>query len=174
MTSYMIQAHVGRALAPSWHPSADAECVFCKIAAGTQRAFRVYEDERVVAFLDVLPIRPGHLLVVPKHHCKRLSDLPPEDAGAVGQAIARVSNALVKALDNPGLNVVCNQEYAQAVAHVHFHVVPAPILDGSAPTSGPVNQVLDQKTMLRLERDAREELVDEEGEVIAERIRSKL
>lgn len=67
---------------------------------------------------DILPLRPGHTLVIPKAHYPRLSDLPAELAGAVGAAVSRVARALVDALDNTALNVVCNQEYAQAVPHV--------------------------------------------------------
>ncbi|KZW01513.1 HIT-like protein [Exidia glandulosa HHB12029] len=174
MTSFIIQDHVGREPAPSWAASADDGCVFCNIVAGKQKAFRIYENDFVLAFLDILPLRPGHLLVVPKFHCKRLSDLPPAFAGAVGEALARVSHALTQAMDNTGLNVVCNQEYAQAVAHVHFHVVPAPILNAPHAKSEPVNGVLDHKAMLKFEKNAREELDESEGEIIAERIRSRL
>ena len=61
------------------------------------------------------------------------------------------------------------------VVQVHFHIVPAPLLNGSVPErSGPVNEVLDHRVMLKLEKDAREELDDDEGELIAERIRSRL
>ena len=84
-----------------------------------------------------MPIRRGHTLVVPKAHFMRLSDLPEAQAGALGAAVSKVCNALVKgttqrmkrktkltptmiALDHTALNVVCNQEYAQAVPHVRL------------------------------------------------------
>lgn len=87
------------------------------------------------AGVDILPLRPGHTLVIPKKHISRLSDLPPELAAAVGGAVSKVARALtegecysfmaeraglmvVLATGNTGLNVVCNQEYAQAVPHV--------------------------------------------------------
>jgi len=92
-------------------------------------------------FADILPLRPGHTLIVPKIHCSRVSELPQEYAAAIGKAISRISKALTKgaslpnhdlstyavssftmlesiAVDNTALNVVCNQEYAQVVPHV--------------------------------------------------------
>lgn len=86
--------------------------------------------------IDILPIRQGHVLVIPKVHYQRLSDLPADIARATGEAVSKVANALTKgaahpfcafvtlcscdiqAMDNTALNVVCNQEYAQAVPHV--------------------------------------------------------
>ncbi|KAH7103329.1 HIT-like protein [Auriculariales sp. MPI-PUGE-AT-0066] len=216
MTSHIISAHTARAdiATEAWkpYPSDPENCVFCRIVRNEQHEHHIYDDPdgRVSAFLDILPIRPGHTLVIPRTHVKRLTDLDEEDAAALGKAVSRVGRAITEALGNTGLNIVCNQEYAQAVPHVHFHIVPAPILD--APMKPPVNaaspespttlgvvqqlahvsvdsrsgnsasapanplqsDTLDHKTMLRLERDAREELDDFDGAEIARRIRSRL
>ncbi|KAG8926749.1 hypothetical protein FRC02_008695, partial [Tulasnella sp. 418] len=102
------------------------ECTFCRIISGEGNAFKVYEDDSILCILDILPIRPGHVLVIPKQHVSRLSDMDDELAGKVGKLVSKVAKALTVALDNTALNVVCNQEYAQAVPHVHYHIVPAP------------------------------------------------
>lgn len=95
----------------------------------------MYSEINLFAFKDILPLRRGHTLVIPKAHVSRLSDLPSELAGAMGEAVSKVARALTLgkdymdinprafltrrvALDNTALNVVCNQEYAQAVPHV--------------------------------------------------------
>ncbi|TFK48672.1 HIT-like protein [Heliocybe sulcata] len=179
MTSFIIRDHVSRPAPPSWQPDAHSDCPFCRIVAGDSPAFRVYETERVVAFLDILPLRPGHTLVVPKRHTARVSELAGEDAAAVGEAVSRVAGALVKAMGNTALNVVCNQEYAQAVHHVHYHVIPAPTFDSATKVSPPMNEtgtgrVLSQGEMHRKEFENRSELDEEEGEELARRIRAQL
>jgi len=127
MTSFVVEAHVDRSLHPEW--AGEPQCVFCSILQKKLPAYTLYEDERVIAVLDIAPLRPGHTLVIPKIHQKRISALPEEYAAALGLVITRVAKALTKVLENPGLNVVGNQEYAQAVPHVHYHIIPAPQLD---------------------------------------------
>lgn len=94
MTSFIIKAHEGRELPDSWKQ--DPDCPFCRIIRGESPAFRVYEDDRIVAVLDILPLRRGHTLVIPKTHYKRVSELPPDFAAATGAAISHVANALTK------------------------------------------------------------------------------
>ncbi|KIY53234.1 HIT-like protein [Fistulina hepatica ATCC 64428] len=195
MTSFIVNDHVGRPLHPSWEaPSLRAEhtetdsnnhndwCTFCRIVAGELSCWQVYEDELVIAFLNMFPLRQGHTLVVPKAHYKHVSDLPPEHAAALGVAVSKVAQALVKAFDNPGLNVVCNQEYAQAVPHVHYHVIPAPRFDGQQPqaiapgvlySKRPASP-LRKEVMERLEINRRSELEDEDAEGLATAIRARL
>lgn len=88
--------------------------------------------------------------------------------------MAKVAKALVLALNNDGLNVVCNQEYAQAVPHVHYHLIPAPILGGSAKVVSSGVPPLSGRQMARLEFEARSELDEEEGEELSKIIRAKL
>jgi hypothetical protein len=120
----------------SARPPDNPKCPFCRIVLSSMKAHKVYEDEHVVAFLDILPLRRGHTLVVPKWHVARLSDLgrrtenPSSQDGfdswdisaSLGRAVAKVSHALVEALglETNGLNVVCNEVYAQAVPHVRY------------------------------------------------------
>lgn len=101
-------------------------CVFCRIAAGELPADVVYEDDRVIAFLDIHPLNPGHTLVIPKVHLERLSDLPDELSGALLSAARKVAQAALTALGAAGVNLVVNDGRAagQAIPHLHLHVVP--------------------------------------------------
>ncbi|KAG8812199.1 hypothetical protein FRC17_002140 [Serendipita sp. 399] len=177
MTSFMISQFVGRKLPDDW---LNEDCVFCKIIRRETAAHIVYENDLVIAFLDTLPIRPGHTLIIPKAHCPRLTDLQPELAAALGQAMTIVGNAITTGLDNPNLNFVCNQGYAQAVHHVHVHLVPSPIFnpEDKPPEEEeeevPPDVVPTVDKIMNLERAQREDLDHDEAAVIAERIRSKL
>lgn len=73
-----------------------ASCAFCAIALGLRPAHVVYESPHVIALLDILPLRPGHTLVIPKRHVKRLSEVPEEDARALGAAVTRVARAVAE------------------------------------------------------------------------------
>ncbi|KAF8158250.1 HIT-like protein [Crassisporium funariophilum] len=180
MTSFIIKDHVGRLVPTTW--AADPECAFCRILRQEIPASVVYENEKVIAILDILPLRAGHTLVIPKAHISRLSDLPPELASALGEAVSKVADDLPKvsiALDNTGLNVVCNQEYAQAVPHVHYHVIPAPILGSSRGVSPIVDVVggetpLTHREMHQKEFESREELDEDDAEALLTKIRARL
>ncbi|EKM79343.1 hypothetical protein AGABI1DRAFT_58879 [Agaricus bisporus var. burnettii JB137-S8] len=180
MTSFIIQSLVNRKPATSWAQKDD--CAFCRIVQGVAPATKLYEDEEVIAILDILPLRPGHTLVITKAHISKLSELPPELAGAMGKAVSKVARALSEATGNTGLNVVCNQEYAQAVPHVHYHIIPAPILHSTtveldveveksrkSTTSTPTG-----KEMHRMEFELREELDSDEAEDLANKVRARL
>lgn len=179
MTSFIIKAHEGLSIPTSW--KTEPQCPFCQIIQGEAPAFRLYEDDKVIAFLDILPLRPGHTLVVPKTHYSRVSELPPEFAAAVGATVTKVAHALTEALENTGLNVVCNQEYAQAVQHVHYHIIPAPTAFSTATSSnaaaGEVDRVakpLTQKEMHLKEFQNRNLLDDDEARQLVEKIRARL
>ncbi len=102
-------------------------CIFCRIVAGDAPATRIYEDERVYAFLDIRPITRGHTLVIPKSHAAHLDELDAE----LGADLFRVGHRIAKALRRSdlgadGANLVLNDGKAafQTVHHVHLHVVP--------------------------------------------------
>ncbi|KLO05932.1 HIT-like protein [Schizopora paradoxa] len=176
MTSQILSSHINRDISPQW--KSDSSCPFCRIISGDSPAFKVYETENVIAVLDILPLRPGHTLIIPKIHCKHVSELPDELAGAVGQAVSKVAKALTQALDNDGLNVVCNQEYAQAVPHVHYHVIPAPTFEATSkvsvlPASDPAYTPTPEE-MLRKEFQARRILNEEDARNLVQIISSKL
>ncbi|GAA2531197.1 HIT family protein [Mycolicibacterium diernhoferi] len=102
-------------------------CVFCAITAGDAPAIRIYEDEDLLAILDIRPFTRGHTLVLPKQHTVDLTDTPPETVAAMvtlGQRIARA--ARISGLHADGNNIAINDGKAafQSVFHIHLHVVP--------------------------------------------------
>jgi len=104
-------------------------CVFCKIAEGDIPAYKVYEDQKVLAFLDANPVSKGHTLVVPKKHVENIHESVGMDY--MWDAIVKVSNAVKTAFKPGGINIEQNNgELAgQEVFHLHFHITPR--YDGS-------------------------------------------
>jgi len=100
--------------------------VFDKIIAGDIPCHKVYEDEHVLAFLDVNPLSPGHTLVIPKESKSHLHELSDESAAALGRVLPRICRAVMAASGATAYNVLENNGSAahQAVFHVHFHVIP--------------------------------------------------
>lgn len=114
-------------------------CIFCKIIAGEIPCHKVYEDDRVLAFLDVGPLSVGHVLVIPKTHAVQLHDMADEDAGAIGTVLPRLARAVSAATGTKAYNVLQNNGEAagQVVMHVHFHLIPKPDDAPVPPTAGP-------------------------------------
>jgi histidine triad (HIT) family protein len=102
------------------------ETVFDKILAGDIPCYRVYEDEHVLAFLDIGPLADGHTLVIPKERRAQLHELSDEAAAAIGRVLPRIARAVLTATGATAYNVLQNNgaEAHQAVDHVHFHVIP--------------------------------------------------
>ena len=105
-----------------------SETIFTRIIRGEIPSHRVYEDERVFAFLDIAPLAPGHVLVVPKEPAATLDALSEESAAAIGRVLPRIARAVIAATGTRDYNVLQNNGVGahQAVPHVHFHVVPKP------------------------------------------------
>ncbi|QPV61971.1 HIT domain-containing protein [Halosimplex litoreum] len=103
-----------------------SQCPFCSIVAGDSPAYRLYEDERSLAFLDIEPGTRGHTLVIPKTHHETVTDMPESLAGAVFRTVHRVAGALESAFQLDGCNVVQSNGVVagQEVHHVHVHIVP--------------------------------------------------
>lgn len=101
-------------------------CVFCAVVAGSAPASMVYEDDEVVAFLDLYPVHPGHTLVVPKRHVPDLVSCPPELAGKLMEVGARLAPAVVRATSAAGFNIwTANGRAAgQEIFHLHLHILP--------------------------------------------------
>ncbi len=99
-------------------------CIFCDIIAGRAPAHQVYADGGCVAFLDLFPITRGHVLVVPKRHVDRLTDLRPEEYSDLLRAVVEVCRRVERL--SPDYNVAVNQGRlaGQIVFHLHFHVIP--------------------------------------------------
>lgn len=112
--------------------SGDANCVFCKIAAGELPASIVYQTESLVAFLDITPLADGHLLLIPRKHYSRLVEMTPEDCGDVCSSLPILGRALMDVTGSQAFNVLQNNgpDAGQVVPHVHFHLIPRGSTDG--------------------------------------------
>lgn len=104
----------------------DSDCIFCKIIKGELPSFRVHEDEKTFAFLDIHPINPGHTLVVSKFHSQNIFDIPAKDWAAVTEVVRVLAHAVEKAAGARGVNInMNNREHAgQIVDHLHVHIIP--------------------------------------------------
>ncbi len=102
--------------------------IFGRIIAGSIPCHRVYEDEQVLAFLDIAPLSRGHTLVIPKEPAATLDQLSDESAAALGRVLPRICRAVMAVTGVSEYNVLENNGVGahQMVPHVHFHVIPKP------------------------------------------------
>jgi histidine triad (HIT) family protein len=103
-----------------------SDCIFCKIVNGEIPSAKVYEDEHVYAFLDISQVTKGHTLVIPKKHTPNVFEIESEEAGNLFAAVPKIANAIKKAYEPKGLNLLQNNgEFAyQSVFHLHIHLIP--------------------------------------------------
>ena len=102
------------------------ECIFCKIASGDIPADKVYEDDKVVAFRDLNPQAPTHVLVIPRKHIATLNDVEPEDEALIGRMYGAAREIAVNEdVAESGYRTVvnCNKAAGQVVFHVHMHML---------------------------------------------------
>ena len=100
-------------------------CLFCKIAAGEIPSTKVYEDDKILAFRDIAPQAPSHILVIPKVHIQDVSGITAENSAIVAHIFATIPQiAKAEGLDN-GYRVVsnCGEDAGQTVQHLHFHIL---------------------------------------------------
>jgi len=137
-------------------------CIFCRIAAGEIPAQVVHQDAQTLAFLDIRPLAPGHVLVIPRTHASLVEDLPEAVAQALFETMRRVSEAARHATGAPATTIAVNNGPAagQEVPHAHVHVVPRREGDGG----GPIHAVMRN----------RPSLTPEEIGKLAEKIRARL
>lgn len=107
-------------------------CIFCKIIAGEIPCRKVYEDDKVLAFLDIKPTNPGHILVVPKEHYQNIEEITEEDFCILMMAVKRMGKLLKDKLGALGYNITENNDpiAGQNVPHLHFHIIPRHEGDG--------------------------------------------
>lgn len=103
-----------------------SDCIFCKIVNGEIPAAKVFENEHVVAFLDISQVTKGHTLVIPKVHKENLYELTPEIAQNIFEVVPTIANALKTTFNPIGLNLVNNngEKAGQSVFHFHLHLLP--------------------------------------------------
>ena len=108
------------------------ECIFCKIVRGEIPSKKVWEDDNNIAFLDINPASPGHVLVVPKKHFASMHDTEDISIQKLGIAVKKVNDLVKEKLNCEGTNILLNNGRiaGQIVEHVHFHVIPRYPQDG--------------------------------------------
>ncbi len=102
------------------------DCIFCKIIKGEIPSSKLYEDDKVYAFLDIQPVNKGHTLIIPKEHYNDLLETPDETVDAMFRAVKKVAPAVMKGVNADGFNLGMNNKAAagQVVFHAHLHIVP--------------------------------------------------
>lgn len=108
------------------------DCIFCKIIDGSLPSHIVYENDKVMAFFDILPISNGHTIIAPKKHIADMENLSDEELSAMSLVIKKVGKAIMDSLGVKGYSVFLDNKSAanQHVPHVHFHLVPRAEGDG--------------------------------------------
>lgn len=140
-----------------------ADCIFCKIVAGKLPAIKIHEDDLVLAFMVIHPLRRGHILIIPKQHQQHLHALPAETRTRLFHIGANLAEALyASSLKPAAVHYLVNDGPAahQSVPHVHLHVLPRYRGDSAGLVARllrqPFNLILGQTSAKRLEKDARE------------------
>ncbi|WP_077211107.1 HIT family protein [Bacillus dakarensis] len=103
-----------------------SDCIFCKIVNGEIPSAKVFENENVVAFLDISQVTKGHTLVIPKVHKENVFELTPEIAQQIFEVVPKIANALKTTYNPVGMNIVNNngEKAGQTVFHYHVHLIP--------------------------------------------------
>ena len=102
------------------------DCIFCKIVNGKIPSAMVYEDAKVIGFLDIMPANKGHCLVLPKKHAQNLIEVGEDDLIALIKAAKKIARALSLSVGNGSFNIVMNngKEAGQLINHAHIHIIP--------------------------------------------------
>ena len=101
-------------------------CLFCSIVEGRVKSERVYEDDDVLAFLDIRPSAPGHTLLIPKAHVARIEELTPNQAAALFKTLHRIVGPIREATSSDATTIGINNGpgSGQEISHVHIHIIP--------------------------------------------------
>lgn len=126
------------------------ECIFCKIVKGEIPSYKIYEDNKFLAFLDITPINPGHTLVISKEHYPNLLETPDNILSEILVVIKRIAPKILEAVNSKGFNLGLNtnEVSGQVVPHLHFHIMPRFENDGHKLFSG---KDLPKEEMLKIQ-----------------------
>lgn len=118
------------------------QCVFCQIIAGKVQSKKIYEDDKVIALLDINPANPGHMLLLTKEHYSIMPQVPDDDIAHVFMAAKSLSNSMLRSIDAQGTNIIVANGVAAGQRAQHFmaHIIPRKENDG-------VNFILPQKSI---------------------------
>ncbi len=100
------------------------DCIFCKIVNGEIPSYKIYEDEKIMAFLDINPYAPGHTLVIPKEHTLDITTIPEDTLNHLMNKAKEIAKLVTEKLDAPGYTLIQNNGFVQEVKHFHLHVIP--------------------------------------------------
>ena len=135
------------------------DCLFCRIVAGSETAAVVYEDERSVAFLDIRPLFPGHVLLAPRAHIATLPELPASEVGGLFANAQTLCVAVETAMRAAGTFVAINNRVSQSVPHLHVHIVPRRPKDGLRGFFWPRGKYRDREEMEMVRDSLRNEII---------------
>lgn len=109
-----------------------SDCIFCKIVAGELPSYKVYEDENTLAFLDIAPVHPGHVLVISKKHYASIEETSEDELAGIMIVVKKIGKALKEGMGYSGYNIQVNNDSVagQIVPHIHFHIIPRKENDG--------------------------------------------
>lgn len=101
-------------------------CIFCQIIEGSIPSEKIYEDEHVLAFMDVMPVTEGHVLLIPKNHRENLFEMTEQEAGNLFSVAPKLANVIKETFTPAGMNLLQNNgaPAGQAVFHFHMHLIP--------------------------------------------------
>lgn len=100
------------------------ECIFCKIANGEIPSKKIYEDDEIMAFLDINPLTPGHTLIVPKEHTLDFQSISMDKLMKIMNVARELSQKIVDKMGAQGYTLIQNNGIAQDVKHFHLHIIP--------------------------------------------------
>jgi histidine triad (HIT) family protein len=100
------------------------DCIFCKIIAGEIPSYKIFDDDKVMVFLDINPVNPGHTLIIPKEHTLDISTIDNDVLVNIIEVSRKISKLLTEALGADGYTLTQNNGIAQEVKHFHLHVIP--------------------------------------------------
>ena len=100
------------------------DCIFCKIVKGEIPSYKVYEDDKIFAFLDINPYAPGHTLIIPKEHTLDITTIPSETLNHIMNKAGDIAKMVTEKLKAPGFTFIQNNGFVQEVKHFHLHMIP--------------------------------------------------
>ena len=100
------------------------DCIFCKIVRGEIPSYKVYEDDKIMAFLDINPYAPGHTLIIPKEHTLNLETISEDTLNHIINKARDIAKLVTTRLNAPGYTLIQNNGFVQEVKHFHLHVIP--------------------------------------------------
>ena len=99
-------------------------CIFCEIASGESPSYRIYEDDKIIALLDISPRSPGHTLIIPKEHTFDLTTISEETACHIIKKAKELAPTIVEKLGAEGFTIMQNNGVAAEIGHYHLHIIP--------------------------------------------------